>query len=68
MGLAAIHPLVSIFGVVIAQGEVGGGEIERLAQRNSFHVQRIGNTADRWLRTLVVYIPGLKCSSGLRSS
>ena len=65
---AAVHPLLAFAGVVMRQRKMRRAIAERLAHRDAFGVERVGDAADRGLRAFLVDVPALEMLDRRRHS
>jgi len=57
---AAIHPLLAFGRVVMRQGKVRAAIAKAFAYRDAFGIERVGDSADRDLRTFLVNVPAFE--------
>src|SRR5262245_17555301 len=60
MRTAAVHPLLTVLGVMVGEREMWGAVTERLAYGDALGIERVGHAAGRRLRALLVDIPALE--------
>src|SRR5207244_12428042 len=57
---AAIHPDLTLGGVMMRQRKMRRAIAQRLAHGNSLGIERVGDAADRGLRAFLVDVPALE--------
>ncbi len=60
MRAAAIHPLLAFAGVMMRQRKMRTAIAEGLAHRDALGIERVGDAADRGLRTFLVNVPAFE--------